>query len=93
MLCRLCLCIWCGNCVSASINIRNAKRKGIGMSKRNKRYEDRMREQGLEKVTLWVPSNLKSEFQSCAERCRTQPTLSLSLLRDTATGRFVSLEK
>ncbi|UHJ61760.1 antitoxin MazE family protein [Vibrio furnissii] len=52
-----------------------------------------MREQGLEKVTLWVPSNLKSEFQSCAERCRTQPTLSLSLLRDTATGRFVSLEK
>ncbi|MGF1711022.1 DUF3018 family protein [Vibrio kagoshimensis] len=60
---------------------------------RNADYEKRMRDLGFKKITLWIPDSMSAEFHQCASACRVRPTLVLSTLRDSATGRFVSIER
>ncbi len=60
---------------------------------RNSEYEKRMKAQGFRKITLWIPDEMSAEFHQCASACRERPTLVLSTLRDSATGRFVSIER
>lgn len=60
---------------------------------RNREYEARMRDSGFKKVTLWIPSSMDSDFLEVAEICRRKPNLVLSMLRDTSTGRMVSISR
>lgn len=60
---------------------------------RNREYEKRMRDMGFKKVTLWVPESMDSDFSEVAEICRRKPHLVLSMLRDTSTGRMVSISR
>lgn len=60
---------------------------------RNREYENRMKEMGFKKVTLWIPDSMDSDFLEVAEICRHNPNLSLSMLRDTSTGRMVSISR
>ncbi|ASI90969.1 MULTISPECIES: antitoxin MazE-like protein [Vibrio] len=60
---------------------------------RNKRYEARKRAQGLVKVTLWVPDSRESEFKMLADACCEFRHLTFNTLRDTQSGKYVSLER
>ncbi|MGF1747731.1 antitoxin MazE-like protein [Vibrio cionasavignyae] len=60
---------------------------------RNKRYEEKKRAQGLVKVTLWVPDSRESEFKMLAEACCRFRHLTFNTLRDTESGKYVSLER
>jgi hypothetical protein len=60
---------------------------------RNAQYEQRQREKGLSKVTLWIPSNLEAEFRLLSKACIENRDLSFNSLRDNTTGRYVSLER
>lgn len=60
---------------------------------RNKRYEKRRRDEGLIKVTLWVSADRESEFKMLGEACCEYRHLSFNTLRDTVTGKYVSLER
>ena len=63
------------------------------MASRNSAYEQRKREQGLVKVTLWVPARIGPEFKLAADICCANEHLTLNTLRDLKTGRYVSLER
>lgn len=60
---------------------------------RNKKYEDKLREQGLKKVTLWVPAEREPEFKMLASACCDHRHLTFNTLRDVQSGKFVSLER
>ncbi|NAX27207.1 hypothetical protein CAG64_17320 [Vibrio sp. V38_P2S17PM301] len=60
---------------------------------RNARYEQRKRAEGLIKVTLWVPEQRESEFKLLADACCRFRHLSFNTLRDTSSGKYVSLER
>lgn len=60
---------------------------------RNKRYEERQKALGLEKKTVWIPSDLVTEFELLAKACCENRNLTFNTLRDTRTGRYVSLER
>ncbi len=60
---------------------------------RNKRYEAKKRDEGLTKVTLWVPLERESEFKLLADACCQYRHLSFNTLRDTQSGKYVSLER
>ncbi|MCW4446833.1 hypothetical protein OHV10_21570 [Vibrio splendidus] len=62
------------------------------MSK-NARYEQRKKEAGLQKKTLWIPSDRVSEFELLAKACCEHRHLSFNTLRDTVTGKYISLER
>jgi hypothetical protein len=60
---------------------------------RNARYEQRRRALGLVKVTLWIPNDREPEFKMLAEACCDYRHLSFNTLRDTTSGKYVSLER
>ncbi|MGF1874887.1 hypothetical protein L4D77_06070 [Photobacterium frigidiphilum] len=60
---------------------------------RNKAYEQRQRDKGLEKITLWLPTNSVVEFRLAAVACCENQHLCVNTLRDLNTGRYVSLER
>ncbi|AIU66874.1 hypothetical protein ABF162_07525 [Vibrio coralliilyticus] len=60
---------------------------------RNKRYEEKRKAEGLTKVTLWIPEVLEAEFKLLAEACCKHRHLSFNTLRDTQSGKYVSLER
>ncbi|WP_325892745.1 hypothetical protein [Grimontia sp. NTOU-MAR1] len=60
---------------------------------RNARYEAAKRAEGLEKVTLWLPIQVIPEFKSAADLCCEYRHLSINSMRDTKSGRYVSLER
>ena len=60
---------------------------------RNSDYEQRQREKGLSKVTMWIPSDREPEFRQLASACTQNRDLTFNTLRDTTSGRFVSLER
>ena len=59
---------------------------------RNTKYETKQKKQGLKKVTLWVPALVGSEFRLLALACCKHRHLSFNTLRDTQSGKYVSLE-
>lgn len=60
---------------------------------RNSKYEAKMKEQGLKKVTVWIPEDREPEFKLLAASCCQYRHLSFNTLRDTQSGKFVSLER
>ncbi len=60
---------------------------------RNAKYEASQKERGLKKVTLWVPSEREPEFKALALACCNHRHLSFNTLRDTESGKYVSLER
>lgn len=60
---------------------------------RNAKYEASQKERGLKKVTLWVPSEREPEFKALALACCNYRHLSFNSLRDTQSGKYVSLER
>lgn len=60
---------------------------------RNAKYEASQKERGLKKVTLWVPSEREPEFKALALACCNHRHLSFNTLRDTQSGKYVSLER
>ncbi len=60
---------------------------------RNAKYEAKKKAEGLKKITLWIPTERGSEFQLLATACCDYRHLSFNTLRDTLSGKFVSLER
>lgn len=60
---------------------------------RNARYEQTQKDKGLVKVTLWLPESVAPNFKLAASLCTEHSQLTLTSLRNIATGRFVSIEK
>lgn len=60
---------------------------------RNAKYEAKKKASGLKKVTLWIPIERESEFQLLATACCEYRHLSFNTLRDTSSGKYVSLER
>ncbi len=60
---------------------------------RNTKYEATQKAKGLKKVTLWLPSEREPEFKALALACCTHRHLSFNTLRDTQSGKYVSLER
>ena len=58
------------------------------MTSRNKRYEDAKREQGLTKLTLWIPIGSEPEFSQMAEYCRDHRTYLPCMARSFKTGKL-----
>ncbi|MCF6455519.1 hypothetical protein [Pseudoalteromonas sp. MMG024] len=55
---------------------------------RNKRYEEKMKQKGLKKVTLWLPVNAEIEFKQMAEFCIENPYHVPYMAKSIKTGRF-----
>lgn len=60
---------------------------------RNKKYEESQKAKGLKKVTIWVPELIEPEFKLLSEACCKHRNLSFNTLRDTQSGKYVSLER
>lgn len=60
---------------------------------RNQRYENAQRQQGLVKLTVWIPLYAVPDFKQAAAACCFNQNLTVSQLRDTVTGRFLSVHK
>ncbi|HFQ5227423.1 TPA: hypothetical protein ACGVAQ_003019 [Vibrio vulnificus] len=60
---------------------------------RNKQYEQNQKAKGLMKKTLWIPMVREFEFEQLAKACCERRNLTFNTLRDTATGKYVSLER
>lgn len=58
---------------------------------RNAKYEQRMKEKGLKKVTLWVPSDRESDIKQAASVMCDFENLTVGVLKDVNTGRMVSM--
>lgn len=63
------------------------------MISRNAKYEQSQREQGLVKLTVWVPSSVVPDFKQAASVCCSNRELTISQLRNITTGRFLSVHK
>jgi len=59
---------------------------------RNAKYEASKKAQGLKKLTLWIPEDRESEFHLLAKACCQHRHLTFNTLRDTESGKYVSLE-
>ncbi len=58
---------------------------------RNAKYEQRQRDKGLKKVTLWLPVDRDDEIKQAAQMMCDNSDLTLTLLRSISTGRLVSM--
>lgn len=58
---------------------------------RNKDYENRMKDKGLKKVTLWIPQNKESDLKEAAQVMCLNDNLTVRVLSDVTSGRFVSM--
>lgn len=58
-------------------------------AERQKAFRERMRAQGFEQVTVWVPSSQASDLSVCCKRLCEDAELELGPLRNTVTGKLV----
>jgi hypothetical protein len=59
---------------------------------RNQRYEKRMKDNGLEKITLWVPSVSSTEFKQMADFCTLNKDAMPAMCRSRKTGQLVKID-
>lgn len=59
----------------------------------NQRYERKLKQAGLKKITMFVPEWCAQEFVMMAERCREDRNLKPHLMRNEKTGKWASIEK
>lgn len=55
---------------------------------RNKRYEQKMKDEGLVKRTLWIPEHCESEFKQMAQACVLDRDQIPFMTRSIKTGRM-----
>lgn len=60
---------------------------------RNARYEEKKKQHGLNKVTLWIPKGMESDFHQLASALSDNPSLTIDVLRNIDTGKFVSIHR
>ncbi|WP_064609891.1 hypothetical protein [Photobacterium sp. J15] len=60
---------------------------------RNSEYEKRQRDKGLKKVTLWVPEDREADIKQAVTMMVENDSLTLNALRDTRSGKFVSMHR
>ncbi|EGR1504922.1 antitoxin MazE-like protein [Vibrio parahaemolyticus] len=58
---------------------------------RNKRYEQRMKQNGFKKITIWVPSDKESDVKQAASAMCEDENLTIGVLKNINTGRMVSM--
>lgn len=58
---------------------------------RNKRYEQKMKAQGLKKVTLWIPEDRESDIKQAASVMCENEKLTIGVLKNIETGRLASM--
>ncbi|KGR35884.1 hypothetical protein OA39_00986 [Vibrio campbellii] len=58
---------------------------------RNKRYEQRMKQNGFKKITIWVPSDKESDVKQAASAMCEDESLTIGVLKNINTGRMVSM--
>lgn len=58
---------------------------------RNKRYEQRMKQNGFKKITIWVPSDKESDVKQAASAMCEDESLTIGVLKNIKTGRMVSM--
>lgn len=55
---------------------------------RNKKYEKRLREEGLDKITVWIPKEASVDFKLMAAFCVENKNHVPFMVRDLITGRM-----
>lgn len=60
---------------------------------RNREYEQRQKDKGLKKVTLWVPEDREADVKQAVQMMIDNEHLTLNALRDMQSGRFVSMHR
>lgn len=63
------------------------------MTSRNARYEQAQRENGLVKLTVWVPASVAPDFKQAAAVLVLHRDYTISQLRSMVNGRFMSIHK
>ncbi|MDC5857400.1 hypothetical protein [Vibrio europaeus] len=58
---------------------------------RNAEYEQRQKDKGLKKITLWVPEDRDCEVKQAAQMMCDNEDLTINVLRSIATGKLVSM--
>ncbi|MEX0336421.1 hypothetical protein [Vibrio tubiashii] len=58
---------------------------------RNSEYEQRQKDKGLKKITLWVPEDKDCELKQAAQMMCDNQDLTINVLRSIATGKLVSM--
>ncbi|WP_425665740.1 hypothetical protein ACPUEJ_07475 [Vibrio tubiashii] len=58
---------------------------------RNSAYEQRQKDKGLKKITLWVPEDRDCEVKQAAQMMCDNEDLTINVLRSIATGKLVSM--
>ena len=61
--------------------------------KSNKKYEQRrIEEEGVEKLTIWIPKGTKPEFKLMAEFCVVNRNHVPYMVRNLVNGQFKKIE-
>lgn len=58
------------------------------MTSRNKQYEQKMRDKGLKKITLWIPDECADDLRLMALLCCENKDLIPATVRSLTTGRM-----
>lgn len=58
------------------------------MTSRNAMYEQNMRDSGLSKITIWVPTKCEDDFKLMATVCKENRDLIPHTVRSLTTGRM-----
>ncbi|MBN3492255.1 hypothetical protein [Vibrio neptunius] len=58
---------------------------------RNSEYEQRQRDSGLKKITIWVPEDRECDLKLAAKMMCEDENLTVSVLRNLITGRLASM--
>ena len=58
---------------------------------RNKEYEQRMKQKGFKKITIWIPEDRESDLKQAASAMCESKSLTIGVLKDVNTGRMVSM--
>ena len=61
------------------------------MISRNAKYEQAQRDNGLVKVTVWVPELSAPDFKQAAAVCVEHRDYTIAQVRNTTNGRFMSI--
>lgn len=61
------------------------------MTSRNARYEQAQRENGLVKLTVWVPASVSADVKQAAAVLVCHRDHTVSSVRSMRTGRFMSI--
>ncbi|ELL0570776.1 hypothetical protein [Vibrio fluvialis] len=58
---------------------------------RNAKYEQRMKDKGFKKITLWIPIDRESDLKHAVSMMCENKSLTVGVLKDTVNGRMVSI--